>query len=289
MSKNEDSEVTTVTETTEAPAEPKPVETIEPDKPGDWNPNWRQIMAGGDEKELKQLERLASPVDVWRKARAAEAKISSGTLKPTLSAKATPEEITAYRQAHGIPENPEAYGIESSVDPEMLNIVLKEAHGSNQTPDQVRATLKAWDEIQKSAAEKQAEKDASTRIESEEALRAEWGPEYRRNLNVINGLLDLAGSQDDKAKLLSGRLPDGTLIGNDAGIMRMLAQVALIYNPAGVVVPNGDANPAKGVEDEIARIEKTMRENRKAYNADQKMQDSYLALLDARQKLQARA
>jgi hypothetical protein len=91
-----------------------------------------------------------------------------------------------------------------------------------------------------------------------------------------------------KDKLLNGRLADGTPIGSSPEMLKFLVGLALIQNPSGVVVPGSEADPMKGVEGEIEKIEKTMRENRKAYNLDEPMQARYRQLLEAREKLKPR-
>src|SRR5260221_8933915 len=74
-----------------APAEPA----------GYWPADWRKNIAGEDEKEIAQIGRYASPADIWKKARALEQRMSSGELRPVLMKDAKPEELTAYRKAHG--------------------------------------------------------------------------------------------------------------------------------------------------------------------------------------------
>ena len=156
------------------------------------------------------------------------------------------------------------------------------------TPEQVKATVKSLQEMNQMLAADRAEKDIELEQKGEDALREEWGPEFRRNINLIHGMLDATGSQKLKDQLLLGRLADGTPVGSSPEILKMLAGLALIQNPSGIVVPGAEANPLQGVEDEIGKIEKTMRENRKAYDKDEKMQAKYRELLDAREKLKPR-
>jgi hypothetical protein len=84
--------------------------------------------------------------------------------------------------------------------------------------------------------------------------------------------------------LLSARGPDGVPTLNNPDVMRWLVSMARELNPAATVVP-GSGNATASVADEIANIEKTMRENRRAYMADEKMQARYRQLLDARERL----
>ncbi len=73
--------------------------------PVTWPENWRDEMAGGDEKERKRLERFASPADVYKSNRELEKKLSTGKFKVDLPENPTEEQIAAYRKDMGIPED----------------------------------------------------------------------------------------------------------------------------------------------------------------------------------------
>lgn len=273
------------TATPSTPAEPE-------DKPGDWNPKWRELMAGDDDKSLKQLSRYASPQEVWKKARALEQRLSSGDLKPILSAKATPEELAEYRKAHGIPEAPDKYDLKDvkidDVDMPLVNKVLEAGHAAHLTPAQAKAVVGVWPEIKRQALEYQTQQDAEAKKTAEDTLRAEWGAEYRRNENLIEGLFDFAGSPELREKLLRGRTVDGVPMGADPDVKRFLLSLALINNPAGVVVPASSGDMSKGVNDRIGEIEKLMRENRTEYNKNEEVQAEYRRLLEAREAMAKR-
>ena len=275
------------TPTTAATA-PEPTEEA---NKGYWPADWRQTVSKADAKVLARLERYASPEAAMQALIEAQNRISKGELKPVLGKNATPEQIKEWREAHGIPEAPDKYTFDQKevktehLDKEVLGKVLAAAHASNQTPEQVQATLKAWNEIEQITSDKRAEEDHRVQKEAEDALRAEWGPEYRRNINLIHGLLDGSAAPELKQQLLNGRLADGTPIGSSPAALKMLASLALIQNPSGVVVPGSEANPLQGIEGEIGKIEKVMRENRSAYNKDEAMQARYRELLGAREKL----
>ena len=224
---------------------------------------------------------------------AAQNRIAAGELKPVLGKNATPEQLKEYRDALGIPETPDKYDLgkdlkTENINPQLLSEVLKEAHATNQTPDQVRATIKAWNSISTAVKEQQYTKDVELQKTGEDALRAEWGVEYRRNLNIIHNMLDGTASPGLKDSLLGGRLADGTPIGSSPEALKFLVGLALIQNPAGVVVPGSEANPMKGIDDEMAKIETTMKNDRKAYDKDEKMQARYRELIEAKQKLDTR-
>ena len=202
--------------------------------------------------------------------------------RPLLGKDATDEQIKEFREYLGIPEKPDGYNLEGfnikDQDKGFLEKYLAKAHATHQTNDQVRAGIQTYVDI---AAEVNAglhERDSKVAQEASDELHKEWGDDYRRNINLINSMLDGAG-QDVKASLFKGRLQDGTPIGSSPAILRWLLGLELQRNPARVITPNSGERMGETVSDEIAKIEKTMRENRKAYDKDEKMQSRYRELL----------
>ena len=251
---------------------------------GDFPADWRDKFAGGDAQKAARLQRYASPQALTDALIAAQNKIRAGDLKPTIGKDAKPEEIAAFREAHGIPEAPDKYDLGDLEVPEgekeMVTKFLTSAHSVNMTPDQVRTALKAYTDISEEARNARVAQDQEIKTSAEDTLRAEWGNDYRVNINLITNLLDAApaGMRD---KLLRGRLADGTPIGSSPEVLRFLVGLAREKNPAGVVVPSGVAT-AQSVSDEIQKIEKVMRDDRAAYNRDEKMQARYRQLLEWR-------
>lgn len=281
---------TTTVATTTEPTTEKPAEVQ-----GYWAEDWRQRLAGSDEKELKHLQRYASPEDIWKKARALEQRVTSGELKSAIPKNAGAEELKAWRAENGIPESPDQYKIDlgkgkqiAEQDKEIVSHILKNAHETNQTNEQVNASIRAFESIRQVMSEQQHEQDLQLKTQAEETLRSEWGNEFRRDINLITGLLDRSGGKDLKNKFLNGRLADGTQIGSSPEALKMLLSLALIDNPTGTVVPNAGGNLAQSVSDEISKIEKTMRENRSVYTKDEAMQERYRELIGAREHLKTR-
>lgn len=267
-----------------------------------WPDDWRERMVSGvsDEaeraKELKQLQRYASPQDVHKKARALETRLSSGELKSVLPKDASPERLKDWRAENGIPELPTGYDLDlgngvkfSAEDKSVVDGFLKQAHETNQTPEQVKASLRAFHAHTQTQQQTRHDADVIVRQEADETLREEWGPEFKRNINIIDNLLNTKMDQDTKDLFLSGRLADGTPIGSSPVVLKMLVGLALVDNPAATVVPNAGGNMAQSVDNEIETIEKSMRTNRTEYNKNDKMQARYRELLNARETLQKRA
>lgn len=262
---------------------------------GYWPDDWRTKASKGDTKLEARFSRYANPEAALTALIAAQNRISSGELKAVLSKDAKPEELKAWRAEQGIPETPDKYDLDlgkdftiGEEDKPLIEEFLKAAHGTNQTPDQVKASLRAYYAVNEKMSEKRADDDVRIQDESTETLRADWGPEFKRNINLVHNLLDVTCTGDLKDKFLGGRLADGTPIGSSPEALKMLLGLALVNNPAGTVVPNAGGNMSGAVDDEIEKIEKAMRTNRTAYNKDEKMQARYRELIGARETLNKR-
>lgn len=253
----------------------------------DWAPDWRLKIAGGDEKVAKTLERFATPKDIHNSWKALQQRLSTGELRSVLPKDAKPEDVAKWRTENGIPEKPDAYEMPEGLvvgeaDKAGVNEFLTAMHGANATPAQVQAGLNAYYKIKEQSIAAMGEADVSHRDEVQDTLRTEWGAEYRGNVNSINAFLDSA-PKGIKDKLLSARMPDGRAVANDPDMMRTLIAWAREINPVGTVVPAG-GDQTGAIETEIDKIRKVMREDRKAYDSDEKMQERFRHLLEARDK-----
>jgi hypothetical protein len=241
-----------------------------------WPENWRETVSKDDAKVLARLGRYASPEAALQALIAAQNRIAAGELKPALNKNATPEELKEWRTAHGIPDAPDKYELKDAkveeADKPLFSRLFKAAHDSNQTPEQVAAITRAFYDIKKEAMDIQATRDGELKTQAEDSLRAEWGTDFRRNMNLISGLLDASGPQDLKDSLLGGRLADGTPIGSSPAALRMLVSLALLQNPSGVVVPGGEANREGAIKDELTKLQK-MAPGKKSAADDKRQRD----------------
>lgn len=286
----------------DAPAgDPAPAAAGDPPaSPQDWPDDWRAKLSGDDEKLGKRLERFRSPRDILDAWRAAEAKISSGEMKAALPKDATEEQVAAWRKENGIPEDPKGY-LDALPDGLVLGEDMKaraegfaaKMHELNAPPELVGAALAYNQSMQEEMAAERAEQDRAFKAAAEDALRKEWGAEYRANVRALQSMLDATnvvdGDQNLKELLLGARLADGSVLGDNPLALRWLSRISSEINPAGTVVPNAAGDQASAISDEIASIENRMRTDRSGYNKDEAMQARYRQLLEAREKLNARA
>ena len=268
----------------------------DPDTPpaGDWPDDWREKYAKGDEKKLKQLQRYGSFEAAMDALFAAQQKIRSGEMKSALPENPSEEELKAWRADNGIPESPDKYDLSlpsgmviGEDDKPVVDDFLKAAHEANMHPSQVSKALDWYFGKQEAAQRAQDEFDATKKREAEDALRAEFGGEYRRNLQIANDLL--AGAPEGvKDQLLGGRMADGTPIGNSPAVIQWLVGLSRELNPIGTVVPGSGTNAMQAVENEIADIRKLMADHNSEYWKGPKakqLQNRYHELIAAKQKV----
>lgn len=267
---------------------------------GDTKPaeDWRVKFAGGDEKELKRLARFATEADVFKAYRELEKKKSSGELKAPFPQDGTAEEIAAWRKDNGIPESADKYELNfdnglviGENDKPLIDKFVTKMHGENASPAQVKAAIASYYDIMAEQQQAIAEADVAYKDESLEALREDFGGDFKKNINAVTGLLQSA-PEGVKEILEASRTPDGKILGNHPDVIKWLANIAFEINPAATVMPNSVSNPGAAINDEIATLEKMVGDRGSDYwkgpSAD-KNQARYRELLSARDKIAAKS
>jgi hypothetical protein len=118
---------------------------------------------------------------------------------------------------------------------------------------------------------------------ADDALRSEWGGDYRGNINRIDNLIATAPAEVSEI-LLDARLSDGTKLRSSPEAMKFLLDMAVNADPITTVVGKG-GDKLTAVEDELDEIKTMMREDRAKYNNSPKVQARYRELLEAQSKL----
>lgn len=274
--------------------------------PDDWREKMARHRAGDDEKaykkELRRLQNFASPEGVYGMGREAEAKLTSGQLLKVPGKEASEEEIEAFAKALGVPEKPDEYtkdltlengAVVGDADKPFVDSFAETMHKAKARPEEFKAALNWYYAQQEAQAAQMDEEDDAYRIDSERELKEEFGPAFKRRIGAMPVLFQQApGGSDIKNergvyhRLMGGRTSDGRLIGNDPDIIRWLDSMRAEINPSATVTEDGVGTP-ETVENEITNIEKIMREDRKTYNRD--YADRYSELLNIREKNLARA
>ena len=249
-----------------------------------WPTDWRNQIAGKDEKSLKQLERYATPADVWTKARSLESQITDGTLKREVPFpdEGSDDDKAKWRTDHGLPASFDKYELERKIDDAEKTSIdgfLEWAYGKNMTPTQVNSMVDYFYTKRDLDMDTGDASDKESLTKTEDALRVEWGGEYRAHMNRIEALVGLVPGEN-KEEFLNARMPDGTQLRGNPEVMKFLLSAALAISPATIVPPAG-GDVMSAIEDEITAIKEVMKKDRKKYNDDEKMQARYRELLAA--------
>jgi hypothetical protein len=280
------------------PAKPKESTSIldvpDDDKvtPGDWPTNWRELYAGEDQKRLKALSRYASPKAALDAMLSAQDKIRSGELLKKPGKDASPEELKAWRDHQGIPEKAEDYLTKlpnglviGEDDKELISSFATELHGLDAPPAIVHKAIDWYYKTIEQQRQDEYEVDREARQQTEDALRADFGEEYRRNINIMNGVIQAMPGEAGKL-LATARSADGVQLLNHPDVIRGLVDWARQLNPVATIIP-GATNPG-ALGDRIAQIEKVMREDINAYWKDEPMKKEYAELLAARERMSSK-
>lgn len=266
-------------------------DTTKTTAPADWPADWRDKLAKdikpGDNKFRERLDRFASPLEITRSWLAAEQKLSSGKDKPEGPPKdATAEQLTAWRKDNGVPEKPENYSVElpggvkfDDTDKPIIDKFLKTAHDKNWTQQQVTESLQQFHAMKQERQTQVAAFDTEHKQKGEDALRAEFGADFRRNVAIANNFIATM-PEELVANLAEARLTNGALLLNDPGFIRWAVQQGLEY-PS--LAPAG-GEQAKGAETRLAEIRKFRQENPDKYDQDKAMQQEELQLLERQSK-----
>lgn len=262
--------------------------------PSDWPDDWRQKYAGENEKVLKRLERYNSPKAALDALIAAQDKISRGDLRKPLGDKPSDDELAAYRADNGIPESPDKYDLKLSdgrvigeEDKELVGSFLEQMHGKNATPEQVSAGVDWYYGFVEEQQAKRYEADEEYRRQSEDELRAEFGADFRRNMNMVSGLLQGA-PEGVREMLMDARTEDGTRLINSPNALRWLTQLSREINPVSAVVPGAGANAGQAISDELDTIKSLMGDPKSEYwkgPKAEKMQARFRDLVNAQGKM----
>ena len=259
------------------------------------NANWRDGFAGEDDKFKSELERFNTPADMGKAYREARATISSGALKQAPDENATPEDLAAYRQANGIPLEAEGYFkdlpeglVIGEDDREIFDDFAGAMHEMNVEPTVMHKVIDWYNNFAENQQDAMAELDHGHHQETEDALRQEWGGDYRANINLVGALIETTFGEENASAILNARDGDGRALMNIPGVLEGLADISRKLNPVNQLAPKTGVSAQQTLDDEIKGIEDHMRKDREAYNKDEKMQSRYRDLLQIRIDHEAR-
>lgn len=236
--------------------------------PATWPEDWREKLAGTDDKWLKELKRFTSPETFAKSQRALRQKLSSGEYKrAALPADATDAEKAEWRKENDIPDKPEDYGVPEikgyewgESDTAIAGDFLSALHAANTPKPVAEAALKWYAKFQTQQVESRAEADRHYASAREDALRAEWGPgDYRPHVNLAKQMFndDAFIGKDLREAFGEARMPGGMRLTHHPDFIRFLATQGLEKKgTAGLI--SGEQGVRMGSRlDEIKKIRDT--------------------------------
>jgi hypothetical protein len=262
--------------------------------PPQWEPDWREKMAGGDAKVAERLKRYTSPDKVVESLVQLQTRISAGELRSVLPKNATEEQRKTWRAENGIPDEPAGYDVTladgvkmTAEDMPHLPGFLEAAHAANFTNAQVKAAV-AWQKDWISGMEEdQKQKDIELTAAALANMKAAWGAEFSENMNRIHSIVGLA-PQEIRDEVMRGRLPDGTPLGSSPAVMQWMADLARAADPSGTLTPVSGGDTLQTIGDRISQLEGIMRNERPKWNREPSLNQEYMKLLDAKRELESR-
>lgn len=254
----------------------------------------RETLAGGDEKLLKHLERYKSKESLSKAFKEARQAAQSAGKPLRLGEKATEDEIKAYREAVGIPDDPTQYPINfrqafkaSDADKAALGDFKPAMHAKNVDPVAAQAALEWYQDF---ATAQQQELDgnlAKVAKETQAALRTEWGGEYDGNIGAVRELMTSHLGEDGFNRMMGMRLMDGSRLQDDPAFVKMMAQIGTDYYGSNAIY-NGDIETtAKTVQERIDDLLALRGTDPEKYKSD-KVQAEITKLYAQKAKINAR-
>lgn len=263
--------------------------------PSHWPENWRDIASGGDKTTLQYLNRYASPANVVKALMATRQKISLHELLRNRPDDEDQDALSEWRAQAGIPEKPEGYldnmpdGLVIGEDDQPnLNSFLVDMHQADVPPTMVHKAISWYYQAQEKQLAELAQRDNQSRMASEDTLRAEWGPEYRSNIQAANALLQRLGGDELRQRLLSARMGDGVPLGNDPEMLKFLVSIEREINPFGTPAPQDGKTITETIKAEKEALEAEMRDTKArtdgGYWANPAKQQRYRELLEMEER-----
>lgn len=216
----------------------------------DWPNDFRERFAGEDKDKLAYAARYNSVNDLLNAGYEAAKLIKKGEHKKfeKPGKDAAPEVLAEYRKNMGVPDSPDKYSLPEGVvlgeqDKPVFDAYFKAMHENNVPDDVAKTTVDWYYKMVQEREAQEAQQATEFKSQTEEALRSEWGAEYKMNYNMVESFaVNRFGEVVGRAILDAG--PDA---------VKALAGIAREINPAATLMPNV-ANPTAAIDDEYKSL-----------------------------------
>lgn len=246
-----------------------------------WPETWRESAAGGDEKKLAQLKRFASP-DKWADShfslvqRIATGEFRSNAPKPT-GDDVKPEAVKAWKTERGLPADIADIKVPLPAGAKMEDLdegakarighFTKAFFDGDLTQAQVDHVMTQYNEYAEKEARDMAVADATQRDGLEDSLRADWGAEFRTNIQMTDRFMQKTFGEEGADDIMGARTADGRRLFNIPGVFKALTELA---RQAGVDDNEGGESQVggKSVDARIKEINEILVSDRARYRRE---------------------
>ena len=256
---------------------------------------WRQQLietAGFEGDDVTRvggmLERVSDFGSLVKNYVNAQDKIRKGELSNGLPENATPEQLSDWRTANGVPATAEDYQINlgdgvviGDDDQAILDEVFKVGHDANVSNEVMSNLVSTFLAGREALADVSQQQDGIQQQQATSALKEAWGSDYQTNINMVTGFVN-GLPESVREDFMNARLPDGRALFNSPEAMVFFADTARKLNPAGTVVPNSN-NPVQSINDEIKALESRM--GTPEWSKDTSAQQRLMSLYDAQSQM----
>ena len=214
-----------------------------------------QDLIPDEYKAEKSLENFKDMGDFVKSYLSAQ-KIVGADKIPVPNKFATDDDWKAVFNKLGAPEKPEDYKYnfkEGEVDQELLSTFNQQAHKLGLLPQQAESLIKFYNDMNEGSSIQAEEKAAEARLNTENELKREFGPQYTKRLDQAKRL---ASSTLGNDFLENTFLQDGSRLGDNISVVKAFSQLADKLSEDEVV--KGDTSSymtAKDLEKEIASLQ----------------------------------
>lgn len=261
-----------------------------------WGDDWREKLAGSDEKALATLKRYKTPEDWTKAGLEAQNRIRSARLSddPMPDATKNPEEARIWRAERGIPDEATDYKLDAVVEalggdiPDaekpLFADYMQYAHANGIGQKDLDKNLKWYANFARAQQEETAAADKKNAAEVSGALKAEWKGDHDANM----GLAERAAGavlDAESGSLFDARLPDGRRVGDVPGIVKMFHRAGVILYGEPVEGGGDGGTPPAG---RLETLRKEMKANIDAFEGDPAKVAEYRKLVEWETKAKAR-
>ncbi len=234
----------------------------------DWPADWRERLAGGDEKKLAELKRVTDPTMLGKRffdsLDAARKKGGGAAVDLNAAPPEDAEELKTWRAARGVPDEATGYEIPKEItemvtdeDKPLVSGFFEKAHATGMPKRAAEWAVQQYFELRDQALAHESEEDKNAKAETTAELKQLWGPEYKKRTDHVKNFVADLGNQAGTPDWFAARLPDGRMLGNVPGFTKLMAELAVRLEGDEVFAGETNSSQTKSRKEELLNIMKT--------------------------------